>query len=167
MPGFVETLPATSQKQENCVVTLFDGRAYLACKKQATPARWAEAHPTPDKRYKHWLLVLETLQATSLCFSFSSRHHRAEKSRQAAVLLVFCSPLRPSATSPRKRGGGIFLCQAASMLGGYGKKRGGLPPPRSCITAVLPPAVPTSARYHPAAWCAAGRRSIVPPASGG
>ena len=165
MPGFVETLPATSQKQENCVVTLFDGRACLARKKQATPARWAKAHPTPDKRHKHWLLVLETLQATSLRFSFFVAPSCGEKPPSGG----FAGSLPPlpafSHLSPQVRGERFFV--PSGHAGGSWKKRGGLLPPRSYITAVLPPAAPTLARCHPVTWCAAGRRSIVPPASSG
>ena len=150
-------------KQENRVVTLFDGRSCLARKSRL---RLDGLKPIlrPPSGINTGFWFLRRCRQRLYVFLFSS-HHRAEKSHQAAVLLALCPPPAFSHLSPQG-GEGIF-CAKRYPCWGNGKKRGGLPPPRSCITAVLPPAVPTLARCHPATWCAAGRRSIVPPASSG
>ena len=58
--GFVETLPATSQKRKAVQNYSAQCRSYPKCKKQAAPARRAEARPTPTKRRKCWAHQVET-----------------------------------------------------------------------------------------------------------
>ena len=81
--NFVETLPATCQKRKAVQNYSAQCRSCQQCKKQAAPARRAEARPTSAKRDKCRVrqaasllgftassLAFETLQATSLHFSF-------------------------------------------------------------------------------------------------
>ena len=61
LPGFVETLPATSQKQKR-VVSPLGSHVCPKRKKQAAPARRAEARPTPAKRRSYRVLQKRCLQ---------------------------------------------------------------------------------------------------------
>ena len=51
---FVETLPATCQKRKAVQNYSAQCHSCQQCKKQAAPARRAEARPTPAKRRKYW-----------------------------------------------------------------------------------------------------------------
>ena len=61
LPGFVETLPATSQKQKR-VVSPLGSHVCPKRKKQVAPARRAEARPTPAKRRSYRVLQKRCLQ---------------------------------------------------------------------------------------------------------